>query len=234
MHSVQDVHRLGCRALAVDPLNRFLVTGGADCLVKLWEISPVSSLLVCAPDLSLVAASSCTPAQPLSVAVPSFSCRDGISQCSSRANAHLEALPSSGCLCVLFQLWLPTGQSLPQHNHNQAVNATRDVWLSPTSALCCSHAGWHQAGKPPGLHRAPRRCSGCHLLRGSHHQRRRSRPVHGEPFFAVVPFLCILIFLRAGGGVLVLRHLLGVGTTSGCGDAFCVMPTVEICSAWAG
>ena len=39
---MQDVHRLGCRALAVDPLNRFLVTGGADCLVKLWEISQVS------------------------------------------------------------------------------------------------------------------------------------------------------------------------------------------------
>ena len=41
LHSVQEVHRMACCALAVDPLNRFLVTGGADCIVKLWEISSV-------------------------------------------------------------------------------------------------------------------------------------------------------------------------------------------------
>ena len=38
---------MGCNALAVDPYNRFLVTGGSDCIVKLWEMSSVRAFLLC-------------------------------------------------------------------------------------------------------------------------------------------------------------------------------------------
>ena len=93
---MQDVHRLGCRALAVDPLNRFLITGGADCLVKLWEISPVS-LLSASPASARVlalqqAAADNTqhkllhrhaePKLPVLVPAPLAGCHDGISPCT--------------------------------------------------------------------------------------------------------------------------------------------------------
>ncbi|KAK9788859.1 hypothetical protein WJX73_001992 [Symbiochloris irregularis] len=40
LRSIPQVHRLGCSALALDPAARFLASGGADCLLKLWAQPP--------------------------------------------------------------------------------------------------------------------------------------------------------------------------------------------------